>query len=592
MTLLNFFKERLTLFLAVLFPVYMFFLHAPFEMYLTNTDSFWFKLSDFGWSIVAMFGLVFGILLLIGFFLPKKLRDIYSVIGFAGGLLVYIQGNFLNIDLGSINGSEVIWSDYTAKFIINIIIWITIIIISLALYFVFKTKAVKIISLICTFVLLIQMVTLGTLFINYSAPSTDETTAQLEYAVTDKDLYTVSKNQNVIVMLLDMFDNEYMRKILDSNPETKETFKDFTFFDNAVGSYSTTCYCVANLLTGNTVNNQGSDFNESVEIAYKDTKMFDDLLANDYLLDIYIADGYIPLELRQNSNNYETTQVEVCDYSQLTRKLYRLVGCRFAPDYFKKYYWMNGTEFAELKTLKNSENKAYSDKNLDFYNGLVQNGLKTSEDKRFKFIHLIGTHYPYEINSNLESIPATSSNQQAVDTAKGVLKIVSTYIEELKNNGAYDNSTIVLIADHGFYLEGVLTNPLIMIKQPNTDAPFEISQAPVSHYDLHATIMKSIGLNDSNKYGKSMFDISPNEERERIFYQYNLNEGSIDTKFRLIEYSVSSSSNARKNFTPTGYEYDANGVKQNHTDSCAYCSKNGIKAVDAPNSKLIPHNKK
>ena len=592
MAVLNFFKERLTLFLAVLFPVYMFFLHAPFEMYLTNTENFWFKLSDFGWSIVYTFGLIFGVLLLIGFFLPKKLRDIYSVIGFAGGLCVYIQGNFINTDLGRLTGNEIIWDDYKTKFIINLIIWGTIIVLALVLYFIFKDKTVKIISFIGTFVLLIQMVTLGTLFINYNGPKVVDDSSNFEYAVTDKDLYTVSKDQNVIVMLLDMFDNEFMNRVIEENPKTKETFKDFTFFDNAVGSYSTTCYCVANLLTGNTVNNQGSDFNDSVEVSYENTKMFDELLDNDYLLDIYIADGYIPNELRKNSNNYETTQVQVYDYSRLTKMLYRLVGCRFAPDYFKQYYWMNGTEFSDLKTLKDSDYNPYSDDNLNFYNGLVENGLNVTDGKRFKFIHLIGTHHPYKINSKLEAIPATSSSDQVIDTAQGVLKIVSTYIDELKSNGVYDNSTIVLIADHGYYEPGVLTNPLVMIKRPNTDMPFTVSQAPVSHYDLHATIMSSINLNNDGKYGKSMFDISPEENRERIFYQYNLTEFSVDAKFRLIEWTVGSSNNDRKNFRLTGYEYDEHGVKKDHFENCKYCSKYGTAPVDAPNSKCIPHYKK
>ena len=253
---------------------------------------------------------------------------------------------------------------------------------------------------------------------------------------------------------------------------------------------------------------------------------------------------------------------------------------------------MNGTEFADLKTLKDSEYNAYSDDNLNFYNGLVQNGIKVCDEKRFKFIHLIGTHHPYKINSDLQPITPTSSSDQVIDTAKGVMKIVSTFIEELKRNEAYENSTIVLVADHGYYEPGVLTNPLVMIKQANVNTPFTVSDAPVSHYDLHATIMSSIGLNANNEYGRSMFDIKPGEERERLFYQYNLTEFSVDAKFRLIEWTVGSSSNERKNFKLTGYEYDEHGVKQNHTESCAYCLKHGTAPVNAPNSKCIPHYKK
>ena len=142
MAIIKFFKERLILLLSVLFPVYMLFLHAPFEMYLTNRLDFWFGLSDFWHLIVITFLIAFLVLFLIGAFLPKLLRNIYSVIGIACGLGIYIQGNFLNTDLGSLNGSEIVWADYKTKFIINAAIWLVIIAAALVLFFVLKQKAI------------------------------------------------------------------------------------------------------------------------------------------------------------------------------------------------------------------------------------------------------------------------------------------------------------------------------------------------------------------------------------------------------------------------------------------------------------------
>ena len=61
MAVIKFFKERLVLMLSVLFPVYMFFLHAPFEMFLTNRENFWFDLKDFWKYIVIAFAIAFPI---------------------------------------------------------------------------------------------------------------------------------------------------------------------------------------------------------------------------------------------------------------------------------------------------------------------------------------------------------------------------------------------------------------------------------------------------------------------------------------------------------------------------------------------------
>lgn len=588
MAIFKFFKERLILLLSVLFPVYMLFLHAPFEMYLTNRLDFWFGLSDFWHLIVITFLIAFLVLFLIGAFLPKLLRNIYSVIGIACGLGIYIQGNFLNTDLGSLNGSEIVWADYKTKFIINAAVWLVIIAAALVLFFVLKQKAVKVLSIVASFVLLIQVVTLGTLFISGINEEINSTETS-QYTVTDRDLYTVSKDENVIIMILDMFDNEYMRDILKENPEVKETFKDFTFFDNAVGSYSTTSYSVGTILTGEVIGNTEYGLKENVDKAYENTKLFNELAENDYVFDMYTIEGMTPQKVLEMSENYETAKSVISDNSSFIKRMYRLVICRFAPDFLKQRFWLNGTEFAELRAIRNPEHQPFSDDTYKFYQGLQKEGVSLSDDKRFKVIHLNAVHFPYTIDENANPITPTSDQSQALGTAKGTLKVVDAYLDAIKEQGAYDNSTIILVADHGYYDPGVLTNPLMMVKKANANCDFNISNAPVSHYDIHATIMDSLNLNTDGKYGKSMFEINEGEERERLFYQYNLNESHEAFKFRLVEWTVDSAGNARKHYKLTGKEIKIDSTVINHFDTCEYCLKHGTEPVDAPNSDSILH---
>ena len=588
LTLIKFFKGRIFLLISVLFPVYMFFLHAPFEMYLTNRLDFWFGLSDFWWLIAITFVAAFILLFLIGAFLPKKLRNIYSVIGVACGLCLYIQGNFLNTDLGSLNGSEIVWSDYTLKFVLNAVIWVAIIAVALVLFLFLKEKTIKVFSLLATFVLLIQVVTLGTLLIGgINDEMNSSETAQ--HTVTDRNLYTVSKDENVIIMILDMFDNEYMREIISTTPEVKETFKDFTFFDNAVGSYSTTAYAVGTILTGEVVGNTEYGLKENVDKAYENTQLFNELAENNYVFDMYTIEGMTPQKVLEMSENYESAKSVISNNLSFIKRMYRLVVCRFAPDFLKQRFWLNGTEFAELRAIQNPEHQPFSDDTYKFYQGVQDNGVDLSDEKRFKVIHLNAVHFPYLIDENANPITATSDKSQAIGTAKGTLKVVDAYLDAIKEQGAWDNSTIILLADHGYYDPGVLTNPLIMVKKANTSCDFTVSNAPVSHYDIHATIMDSLNLNTNEKYGKSMFNIEEGEQRDRIFYQYNLNESHEAFKFRLVEWTVDSEGNARKYFKLTGKEIKIDSTVVNHFESCEYCIKNGTEPVDAPNSASILH---
>jgi len=588
MIIKKFFKERLVLFVSVFFPIYIFFLHAPFEMYLTNRIDFWFSLSDFWWLIVLTFAIVFLVFFFIGAILPKKLRDIYSVIAISGGICLYVQGNFLNVDLGTLNGSEIIWSDYKSKFIINACIWIAIILISLVLFFIFKQKSIKVLSFVAVFVLLVQVATLSTLLITGINDELD-TTENSHYTITDKNLYTVSKNENVIVLILDMFDNEYMREIITETPEVKDTFKDFTFFDNATGSYSSTCYAISAIVTGQVIGNEESSLKENVDKAYENTNMYRELSQQGYVFDMYTSYSMTPQEVLDMSENYLKVKSTISNEFSFIKRMYRLVVCRFAPDFLKQDYWLTGNEFKELEVLKSGNSNIFNEDNLLFYQGVQHNGLKLTDEKRFKVIPLNGVHYPYLIDENANPIAPTSDPIYALGAAKGVLKIVDTYLDELKENGAYENSTIVLVADHGYYTSGVLTNPLIMVKRANVNSDFTINKAPVSHFDLHATIMDSLGLNDNEKYGKSMFEINTEEPRERLFYQYNLFEGHSNWKFRLMEYSVNGITNERKNFKLTGKEIAIDGTVSNHFENCKYCIENGTDPIDAPNSLSILH---
>lgn len=583
----SFIKSRAFLIISALLSSFIFFAYAPFELYLTNIDDMWFTLKDFWWMPVLFFIIAFFVIFAIGCFMQKRIRNIYSAAFFGGGLALYLQGNFLFIDMGQLNGGEIIWSDYTKNFTVNILIWLLIIAVPIVLYLIFKNKAIKIFTLLASFLLLIQTVTLGTLFISKS----DSLKKNVGYSVTDANLLDVSSDKNAVVFILDMFDERYFKEIINLHPEVKDQYSDFTFFENATGSYSTTSYSVASLIIGAPIRNEGATFIDTINKNYEKTSMFNELKSENYALDLYTKSP-LPQDLLYDASNYKPIIPHISDNKSFIKKLYRLAVCRYAPDAFKQRFWMDGTEFNGLQSFSNSDLNPYSDENIDFYNSIKDEKLVVTDEKRFKFIHITGAHYPYKINSKIEPIEGTNDNKQTLDTAIGSLNIVKAYIDKMKEAGVYDNSTIIIMSDHGYYWDGVLTNPLIMVKEVGAHKSFSISDAPVSHYDFQATIMQSLGNNQNQEYGKSMFDIEYGEKRNRIFYQYNLQEESKMSKYRLIEYAVSDQDNSRKYFSLTGNQYSIEGKLENHFENCEYCKEHGTEPVDAPNDAIIVHSPK
>lgn len=141
----------------------------------------------------------------------------------------------------------------------------------------------------------------------------------------------------------------------------------------------------------------------------------------------------------------------------------------------------------------------------------------------------------------------------------------------------YDNSAVIIMADHGYSKNGVLTNPVFLLKPQNASGSMKISNPPVSHRDYPATIMALAGKTEiASKYGMSVLDIGEGEKRERFFYKYYYENEVKDNTLRLIEYRIDPESNARECFHLTDVEYTVEGERIQHSKYCKLCAAGGL----------------
>lgn len=566
-------KERKTLFsVSLLLAVIC--IYAPFEIYLTNINEFWFGLSLFWWLPTVVGIGVMVISTFIGVLLNNKSSYIYVTIVFVVSICLYIQGNFLNLRINVLNGSQIEWVEYKRQFIFNCAILLMIAIILIVLLR--RKKLEKYVMYCAIFLSAIQMISLLVLLI----PHIDNDDEKVRYTrvVTDKGVYEVGSDSNIIVFILDMFDDAYFKQILDSEPEIKEKFDGFTYFSNFTGSYSTTNYSMALLATGKHFYNNGSwqDWLQSVS---NDRLYLDELLDDGYELSVY-SDfiGYFPSRFSDVSDNYIDVPLKIGNKTSFICDLYRLTAIKYLPDILKPYLWMTGTEFEKYKSI-DSEYNSYTTENLMFKERLEKSEIaEEGNDKQIKFIHITGTHYPYLIDENALEVDADSVS--AVQCARGVLHIVGEYLDQLKRCGSYDKSNIILMADHGYYWDGVLTNPVFLVKPQNASGALVINGVPASQTDFAPTVLQLADLDKNHDYGESVFDIDKNNQRERLFYQYYLQEhdgGGV--KWRLVEYRIPFESNDPDGFELTDVEYTVNGSKIEHSKYCKTC-KYGVTNCD------------
>lgn len=560
-------KTKKSLWAILLFLGFTSCIYAPYEMYLNNADDFWFSLVHFWWIPLVCGGFAILVGAGVGCILKKRLFYLYEGLLFGFGIAVYIQSNFLNLDVGLMDGTAIAWENYYSRFFINAVVW-ALCILGAAVILFLQQKAEKVFGYASLLLTAMQMVALIVLLV----PALFNMREQKDIGyLSDKDLYEVGDQENVLVFILDMFDDNYLDEILTNEPELTEELDGFTQYTNITGSYSTTQYSILTLAAGVPFYNEMSWYSWKKEIGNQRLYM-DELRDAGYEIDLYLQDEFVPDRLKREADNYIEAPLRINHYKDFTIDLYRFVLCKYFPDFLKQYVWMDGTELDRWKEPA-SEYGVWEPDNFALLEGLEENSVSADkETKQVKFIHINGSHPPYNMDEYCNRTWA--GEVTPVQCGRGALRIVQQYLDILKEKGIYDRTSVIITADHGYYWAGVLTNPALMVKPEGAAGSLQYSDAPVSLFDIPATILDLAGVETSD-YGQSVLDAVSGRERHRNFYQYFLKKNGPDGNCRLVEYEISDASNDYENFRLTDVEYTWDGVKRQHTPYCKVCRAGG-----------------
>lgn len=554
--------------------------YAPIEIFLLNRDEFWFGLEDLIGIIALVFAIFFVIFLLPFLFLDTKKRVIYTYISAMIALCMYIQGNFLCLKVGVMNGADIAWKNYLTQMIINLLIWFFALTVGLLLFYKCK-KIYNVFLFLSVMILGIQIITLSALVVRYQ--NIDNNRIKEKSLFTDKGLYVADSGDNTIVFVLDMFDADYFDILLQNEPEWADMLDGFVLFDNCTGTYSTTSYSMSHLYTGKLFYNE-MPLTDWVNYVSKERIYADELLDSGYSLYYYSTiPGVIPERIYKKASNYYEGESIVSDHKALAYNMYKLVAYKYFPDCLKPLLWFDGGEFEALRECRDAN--IYMSDNSRFRDGVYSSKWRKADEKAVRFIYTVGSHYPYRINREGKDVHI--GEVAAVDCARGVLTIVNDYLDHLRELETYDNTSIIITADHGYYWDGTLQSPVMLIKPKGSKGRLTISNAPVCQADFASTLLELSGADCFAEYGESMLHADEDRIEERRFYQYYLNEGDENGNYRLIEYKVDSFGRERKNFVLTGIEYMTDGEIIDHYDYCETCKKKYQEENDRDYPRLV-----
>lgn len=501
--------------LVVFLLMFMLFIFGPAEIYFANVTEFEFLYGEFAGVLILTAVIVTVVASLIIFLLPDKLSRVLISLFCGIALLSYVQTMFLNGELDLLGVSPEGYVANVASASVNLGIWLLVMCGIIVLAFVKLEIWKKLVGFVSAFLIAIQLVALVTLVATAGEEAYKRPTEN--WHISGMDQYTVSAKENVIVLILDYFSNTYIEKMEAIYPGATDFLHDFTYYSNTDCVYFGTFPSVPHMLTGQkvdmdvSINEWCSDIWDNEET----NRFYTELQEAGYITNVYTPDKNILCGMNDAQilsgkihNVINSAQEVEVLYDKVQNTMTKMSAYRMLPEFFKPYVYTNIDEYEDVvqqKTYKLNHN------NYEFYQGLLEEGLTLDEEHNYYIVqHLMGPHLwttdekgYYKEDSTIE------------ETSKGCMVIVEEYLNQLKELGVYDNSTIIITADHG---EGYASQVLFYIKKPyETHDESPVTNAPISFYEFMPTIASAAGL-DASSYGETIDAYKANEQRERTYW--------------------------------------------------------------------------
>lgn len=545
----EFFKRLLPAFALSVAMAFMLGVYEPVVLYFHNKNEFWYDL----YLLLPVTLLMFlGIFLLsaVAFavccLVNGKLYHI-AVVGYTILFLAtYVQGNYLVGHLPPQDGTPVAWSAYDNQRWHTIILWIAVTAIVLTL--VKLAKMARFLKGICylgggvTLVLLVTMVTV--------CIETDGLEEKKDMSMTTRYELEMSTDQNLVLLIVDSVDGTRLSEMLAEHSEYKETFRDFTCFENTMACYPYTMFAVPFILSG--------DWFECDEWiapyianAYRDAELFRELEERGYRMGTYVGEAPLTDSSMFRFENVveDTGKFEsVIDFVKLEL---RMVGLKYAPYDLKQFCMMLPEEIPALRERRDDiERVVFDDSNIQFYDNLREDGVTLSEEKCFRLIHIEGPHVPFRYDKDVNVI----ENATYDSGLEATMTILDAYLQALKDSGVYDNTAIMILSDHGYNCEepdskypNNRQHAALLVKGiGEKHEVMQNSQAPISQEDYQEAYIRLL----DGKNSSEVFDWKEGDNRERRYLWFELWDRDA-----MEEYVQTGYAGDTETLIPTGRTY-------------------------------------
>ena len=521
------------------------FFFSPADIFLSNQADFIINTArmiiPLGITAAAVSLAVFVILLVLDNINHKIYAAVSSLLLGAVGA-AYFQMTFFNGRMTALDGGKINYSSIDLYNTVDFIIFFVILMLPLILFtareqsadnkLLKKLDSTKAAYLCAAVVFMQSAGTVSLAVVNGVHNNSPDVELPL---ISYRPAMELSGEKNIVVFLTDKLDSFWMDEMTERYPEINDKLDGFTFYRDNLSEQCLTFPSVTQLLTR-------KEYAEEGEYPYIDSAWKSDNLPkrlHDSGWRVYLMPD--SSTTYSNMSQIEPFMDNTLDYSYsinylgndgVCATMIRLSLYKCLPYFYKPFFMSNYSDVANnFLTFDDYENEKSVlpyrigiSSDIKYYSFISENEFSTDSDvPTFSFIHLNSAH---DASGELSALNSGFDGKcDEVSTARGSFECIFRYMSELERLGIYDDTVIIIIADHGDvpdYIDGKeISSPdvaALLVKPANSRGQLVFDDSSqLSNRNFAASVLEYAGL-DHSVYGSSYNDIIQSGGRqERIF---------------------------------------------------------------------------
>ena len=437
---------------------------------------------------------------------------------------------------------------------ISIIIFYSII--CFIFYKIFEKEKIKTVNAILSILLIACIINIfsGSYKINNGFTRYKKIVAEEKKSTIDKIFKFTKTGKNVLIVFLDKAINSFFPLALEQDRELKKSFTGFVYYPNTATFYCHTILGTPPIFGGYEYTPREMNkrkgikmkdkHNESLlvlpsifkkENAYvsftdaplknyewiSDNKLFTERGINAYNLMGTFTQDFLENKMDMNMPEFRPTGLLKHDFL-----LYSFM--QISPDSINRKFYNSGkylnSVYILVKQMIPGENIALFDSYSEFLSLKNISDYSLNNDLSLNIITNDLTHEPsllqlpkYTIEKKIDNVGenyiGTEEAFKHYHVNASALYRLAEYFNELKKNGIYDNTRIIIVSDHGAPIKNyaseleIITyfNPLLIVKDFNSQGDYKIDNSLMTTADVPYIATKDLMNNPVNPFtGKSI----------------------------------------------------------------------------------------